>query len=286
MSFPSKFFLINKVLFFEDIDLCNSKRLFEESFFNDTNYVNSHKCETNFISDNSNNNTNSDDNNISNIIDIDENMPKKKEMEIITLTIDNKTNKKKMGRKKEGEIYDENEVHSKNDQDNMESKFKKLFFNKKFIQCLNNKLSSSKNPKLKDLRFQKLNSAFINSLKKDLNIEMLGLPAYQVMSQDIAKKIKKLPKDHNKKLVKLIYEVKEQALINILDKSIRFLLKSFCGNSGDDLLLEGYRLCDCIDELRKKNSPKYIEKFIEEANNFEENLKKKTGRKREPKINT
>ena len=285
MSFPSKYFLINKVLFFENIDLCNYKRLFEEPFFNGTNYDNSHKCETTLISDNSNN-TNNDDNNISNIIDIDENMPKKKEMEIITITTDNKTKKKKMGRKKEGEIYDENDVHGKNSQDNMESKFKKLFFNNKLIGCLNNKLSSSKNPKLKDLRFQKLNSAYINSLKKDLNLEMLGLPASEVMSKDIAKKIKMLPKDHNKKLVKLIYEVKEKAIINILDKSTRFLLKSFCGNSGDDSLLEGYRLCDCIDELRKKNSPEYIEKFIEEANNFEENLKKKIGRKRMPKIGT
>lgn len=73
-----------------------------------------------------------------------------------------------MGRRKKGEKYNnEEKVHSKKDPDNMKIKFKKLFF-KKLINCLNDKLSKSKNQKLKKLRFKKLNAEYTKDLKKRL----------------------------------------------------------------------------------------------------------------------
>ena len=250
-------------------------------------------------------NDNNNKNNISNGINVNNNPTKKEEKAISTTSINKNTDKslpstkdnknsnsnenvgkakknkkKKLGRRKKGEKYNnEEKVHSKKDPDNMKIKFKKLFF-KKLINCLNDKLSKSKNQKLKKLRFKKLNAEYTKDLKKDLNIEMLNLSASVVLSKDIADKYKIIKKDHNKKLIKLIYEENEQILITILDKTIRELIESFCSNTKDDLILENYRLCDCIDDISKKEKDDdYITKFTNEAKNFETNLEKIFGRK-------
>ena len=65
-----------------------------------------------------------------------------------------------------------------------------------------------------------------------------------------------------------------------MDKTIRELIESFCSNTKDDLILENYRLCDCIDDISKKEKDDdYITKFTNEAKNFETNLEKIFGRK-------
>jgi len=250
-------------------------------------------------------NNNNNNNNINNGININDNLLKKEDMVIFNASINKSTaktslstkeekennsnkndgkeekkKKKKLGRRKKGEKYNNKEkVHTKKDADNMKIKFKKLFF-KKLINCLNDRLAKSKNQKLKKLRFKKINSRYTKDLKKDLNVDMLNLPASEVLSEDIADKYKKFNKDHNKKLIKLIYEENEQSLITILDKAIRELIVSFCSNTENDLLLENYRLCDCIDDLSKKEKDDdYIAKFTNEAKNFENNLNKINGRK-------
>ena len=189
-------------------------------------------------------------------------------------------NNAKLGRKKKNEIYDLDldNVHTKKNPDNIKVKYKRTFFNS-LIAYLNFKLKKSKNKKLKYLSFKKLNSDFIKSLKKDEIMKMLYSPASDVLSIEIAQKYKKLQKNHNKEIIKLIYQENEVDLINILDMLIKKLMEAFCGNTNDDLLLQNYRLDVSIKELSKKESKEYIELFQNEAINFEENFKKIFGRK-------
>ena len=143
-----------------------------------------------------------------------------------------KKDKAKLGRKRKGEINDNQKVHSKESKDNIKIKFKRLFFNN-LNAFLNNKLKKSKNLKLNSLRFKKLNSGYIERLKKNVNLEMLDSPASAVLSRDIAKKYKNFDRDHNKKIINLIYEENEESLMSILNKSIGQLMKIFCSSKED-----------------------------------------------------
>lgn len=191
-------------------------------------------------------------------------------------------NKVKLGRKRKDESnseeMDEINIHTKEKPDNIKVKSKRLFFNY-LTKCLNTKLNESKNPNLKSLRFLKLNSGFIKSLKKDVIDKMFDLPVSKVLSQPIAEKYKRFEIDHNIKLVKLILEENEESLLNIISKTTRELYRAFIGNIDDDLLLKNYRLDDAIKGLSKKESKDYIEKLKYEAIHFEEHFNNINGRK-------
>ena len=192
----------------------------------------------------------------------------------------------KMGRKRKGEIYDKEKVHNNESKDNIKIKFKRLFF-KNLIKFMNIKLEKSKNLKLNSLRFKKINSGYIKSLKKSLNLEMLDSPASVVLSRDIAKRYKNFDRDHNKKLIDLIYEENEESLMSILNKSIRKLMTIFCNNKKEEGLFKEYkRLDECIKNLIKdlsengKDKEDYFNKLKYEGVNFEEGLKSIFGRNR------
>ena len=192
----------------------------------------------------------------------------------------------KLGRKKKGEIFDKEKVHSKESKDNISIKFKRLFL-KNLIKFLNNKLEKSRNLKLNLLRFKFLNSGYIKSLKKDLNLEMLDSPAFAVLSQDIAKKYKNFDKDYNKKIIKLIYEENEKSLMIILNQSIRKLMKIFCNNKKEEGLFKEYkRLDEYIENFIKnlseneKDKKDYFNQLKYAGINFEEGLKSIFGRNR------
>ena len=192
-------------------------------------------------------------------------------------------NKTKLGRKRKGEINNEDidnaNIHTKEKPDNIRVRFKRLFF-VNLIKYSNERLMESQNPKLNSLELKKLNSDFIKSLKKDMIIEMLKSPASKVLSQKIAKKYKNFDEFHNRKIINLIYKENEESLINIFNKPTRELMKAFCGNTDDDSLLKNYRLEDSIKTLSKKESKDYIEKLKNEAKNFEKTFKKIFGRNR------
>jgi hypothetical protein len=192
----------------------------------------------------------------------------------------------KLGRKKKGEIFDKEKVHSKESKDNISIKFKRLFL-KNLIKFLNNKLEKSRNLKLNLLRFKFLNSGYIKSLKKDLNLEMLDSPAFAVLSQDIAKKYKNFDKDYNKKIIKLIYEENEKSLMIILNQSIRKLMKIFCNDKKEEGLFKEYkRLDEYIENFIKnlseneKDKKDYFNQLKYAGINFEEGLKSIFGRNR------
>lgn len=200
-----------------------------------------------------------------------------------------KKDKAKLGRKRKGEINDNQKVHSKESIDNIKIKFKRLFFNN-LNAFLNNKLKKSKNLKLNSLRFKKLNSGYIERLKKNVNLEMLDSPASAVLSRDIAKKYKNFDRDHNKKIINLIYEENEESLMSILNKSIGQLMKIFCSSKEDkkeeDLFKEYKRLDEYIKIFIKnlpengKDKEDYFNKLKNEGENFEKGLKSIFGRNR------
>ena len=192
----------------------------------------------------------------------------------------------KMGRKRKGEIYDKEKVHNNESKDNIKIKFKRLFF-KYLIKFLNDKLEKSKNLKLNSLSFKKINSGYIKSLKKSLNLEMLDSPASVVLSRDIAKRYKNFDRDHNKKVIDLIYEENEESLMNILNESIRRLMEIFCNEKKEEGLFKEYkRLDECIKNFIKdlsengKDKEDYFNKLKCEGVNFEEGLKRIFGRNR------
>lgn len=189
---------------------------------------------------------------------------------------------KNLGRKRKGEIYNENEVHNKERPDNIRIKFKRLFF-KNLILFINFLLDKSTNFKLKGKKFQKIDSAYINNMKKDKNLKMLDLPAVQILSKDICKKYKRYEKDNNRKIIKIIYEENEISLIEVLNKKIRELMITFCSDNVEEGIFGNYkRLKNYVEELyinKNKEKESFIKKFIHEANNFEKELKKLDGRK-------
>ena len=193
---------------------------------------------------------------------------------------------KRLGRKKKNEAYNgdiiTDKVHTKKKPDNIRVKFKRLFF-KNLIECLNDKLIKSNNPKLNSLSFKKLNSGFMKSIKKDGMIKMFNSPVYKVLSQKIAKKYKtfhqKSQSYYNKYLINLIYKEHEESLINILNKKTSELILDFCGITKDNILPEKYRLDDSIKGLSIDESKDYIEKFKNEAQKFEDTFEKIYGRR-------
>ena len=192
----------------------------------------------------------------------------------------------KLGRKRKGEINDKEKVHSKESKDNISIKFKRLFL-KNLIKFLNIKLEKSKNLRINSLQFKFLNAGYTKSLKKALNLEMLDSPAFVVLSRDIAKKYKNFHRDHNKKIIELIYEENEESLISILNESIRKLMKIFCNNKKEEGLFKEYKKLDeYIENFIKnlseneKDKKDYFNKLKYEGVNFEEGLKRIFGRNR------
>ena len=192
----------------------------------------------------------------------------------------------KLGRKRKGEINDKEKVHSKESKDNISIKFKRLFL-KNLIKFLNTKLEKSKNLRINSLQFKFLNAGYTKSLKKDLNLEMLDSPAFVVLSRDIAKKYKNFHRDHNKKIIELIYEENEESLISILNESIRNLMKIFCIDKKEEGLFKEYkRLDEYIENFitnlseNEKDKKDYFNKLKYEGVNFEEGLKRIFGRNR------
>lgn len=203
-----------------------------------------------------------------------------------------KSKEEKKDKREKGEIRDIKKVHTKRRPDNVRTKYKRLFF-RNLILFLNNKLKKSKNRNLNSLRFQKLNSEYTKNLTKKLNLEMLSSPAFVVLSLDIAKKYKRLDRNHNKRIINLIYEENEESIMSILNKSIGQLMEIFSSTKKDkkeeDLFKEYKRLDEYIenyknnlseDEKDKEDSEDYFEILKNEGENFEKSLKSIYGRNR------
>ena len=211
------------------------------------------------------------------------------DIKVKEISNENNNNKKKyntinMGRKRKGEIKEENMksivIHDKSKPDNMRLKFKRAFFNY-LIEFINFLIKKSIKLKKKG-KIKKLQSKYINTIKKDQNLHMLDLTAKEFLSRDICEKCKCISKDHNKKFINYIYNSNEISLIEVLDKTIRELMSIFCSIAIEDNIFKYFkRLNDYINSVlieKKHESESYINKFIYQAQNYEKEYKKLDGR--------
>ena len=198
------------------------------------------------------------------------------------LTENENKNKKKLGRKRRAEIYDEGSiVHNKESYDNIRLKIKRILF-KNILLFINDLLKQSLNKVLSHLNLKKIESSFIVNGKKDKNLEILNMTVGEFFSKDICKKYKKYPRDHNAKIIRIIYEENDENLVEVLNKRIGDMMKIFCCENIENNIFKRFkRLNHYINEIKKnkKENDSYIEKFKSQANNFEENYLDIVGRK-------
>ena len=145
------------------------------------------------------------------------------------------SNKKKCGRKfKESDDIGE---HTKNCDDNMISKIKTCIINA-ILVLLNNSFIyiDFNNTSSIDRKFVKIVPNIYTISRKDKNIELLGLTIKDLLNNDISSKNSAIRKDHNKELIKKIYnEQKETDIINILNLTFGEFLNFFRGKVSDEL---------------------------------------------------
>lgn len=193
-------------------------------------------------------------------------------------------NTKSMGRKKGSENNGNIEnfsIHDKFKEDNMRIKFKRAFFNY-LINFIN--ILIGKSPKLKSIgKLQKLTLTIMNRNKKDYILKMLDLTAGEFLSQNNSQKQKNISKDHNKNVIKSIYQLNEINVIKILNKTVRELMIIFCNDKKEnDSYIHFKRLQDYIDNvliLKNHQNENYINKFKHQACNYEREYIKLDGRK-------
>ena len=192
-----------------------------------------------------------------------------------------KINSKKMGRKKKGQniIINNNEkikLHDKKEANNIRIRYKRAFINS--LRDHINKLIRI-SPKIQKKSYiQKIDSKYINTIKRKTNLDMLNLSAAEFFSREINKKCKNFEKDHNKELIKNIYEVQDENLTKVLNESMRNLMEIFCNDKFEDDIYKDFKLNNYIKDKLSNEDKEYIELFMAQAKNFEENIKQLKGR--------
>ena len=190
-------------------------------------------------------------------------------------------NKENIGLKIKDEIKgrDNNNktVHDKYAPDNIRLKFKRVFLHNliTFINLLIDKSSKLK----KKGKIYKIDNNIVKNTKKIYILKMLDMSAKEYLSLPIIKKVKKLDRDHNKKMIEYIYEVNEISIIEVLSKTIRELMYIFCSNIIEDNIFKHFkRLQNYINNTLSNEDQLYIEKFKYQALNYEDEYKKLDGR--------
>ena len=192
------------------------------------------------------------------------------------------SNKKKCGRKfKESDDIGE---HTKNCDDNMISKIKTCIINA-ILVLLNNSFIyiDFNNTSSIDRKFLKIVPNIYTISRKDKNIELLGLTIKDLLNNDISSKNSAIRKDHNKELIKKIYnEQKETDIINILNLTFGEFLNFFRGKVSDEL----NKKLSIIKNIKGKfmNMTNFLEKIKkqemqkggkeEDVNEYIQNLRK------------
>ena len=221
-----------------------------------------------------------------------------------TDTIIKKNNKKRSGKKvgrkpkkeSEKEENDEEVTHNKYSNDNMTRKIKSLciknvfkFINAEIYIRYNRKIGHGKNiKKLKLLNYEQIKNATIDYNKNFLN-KTIG----EIFSENISKRIKSYKSDHNKKLIEnLKNEEDEEKKIyfnNLFNLTFLDCLKYFRGEDDDDKYvyikgLKRFKDLENDDDFKKKYDRDYIEQLKDFMKDYENELRKKKGRKSRKKI--
>ena len=191
------------------------------------------------------------------------------------LTFDNKI-KYGFGRKKTGDISKRD--HNKFSSDNIIKKIKAKLFQNAIIFVNNILDNKNKNMKLKELDYQ-----YINSIKKDKELESLRKPLKEILSKKISPKFNNFPKDTNKKIIDYILESQKnnEVLMFILNLPFRdwidlFIMKKNLkefenlNNSSCQKIEEKMpKINDLLDKILEKNTGEYLSSFIFYLYNYE-----------------
>jgi hypothetical protein len=144
----------------------------------------------------------------------------KKKEKIIIFEI-KKEKKSLLGRKRKNQLsYNNNEndnVHTKDKKDDMFTKLKRnAYYNS--LDCLNYKLSKSKNKNLKSIKLKKIDNSAIIVSKKEENQDLFKTELKDLFSNNISKKYKHDNPDYNKKKINYILQQKDKEINNALKK--------------------------------------------------------------------
>ena len=110
----------------------------------------------------------------------------------------------------------------------------------------------------------------MNNIKKENNIKMLNMTVGEFLSQDICKKCKNYPRYHNGKIIRLIYEEKDEKLVKVLNKRVGDIMK-INEDIKNNIFKKFKRLKSYIDKMKEKkkeNDNYYIDKFCFKAKNL------------------
>lgn len=174
-------------------------------------------------------------------------------------------NNKKLGRKPKSSVI--KGYHTKFSHDNILRKIKVKFF-KKLFKYINNLILFKYKNKTKFLK--PLISNISQNNKKSFNKDLLIKKLKDVFSNyKINGKFKLYDDDHNKKVIKDIYDDNITELIDILEMTFLEVFIIFRDSNKGQKLVGLERLDKVIEELKNKESDEYINKFKNIAMNFE-----------------
>ena len=174
-------------------------------------------------------------------------------------------NIKKVGRKPKSSVI--KGYHTKFSPDNILRKIKVKFF-KKLVNYINHLiLFKYKN---KGNFLMPLTSNISQNNTKTFNRDLLNKKLKEVFSTyKINGKFKLLDDNHNKIVIKKIYDDNITELIDILDMTLLEVFIIFRDSNNDQKLIGLERLDKVIEELKIKESDEYMNKFKKVAMNFE-----------------
>ena len=161
---------------------------------------------------------------------------------------DNNTNK---GRIKKNSKYIG--IHNKFSQDNIIRKIKgrfqekcRIYINNEYKNFLRNNEHTTKVNNL----LQRINPKVSRKIQRDENLKWLNSKLYEVFSENVSEKCSLYEFDYNKKQIEKLYkENKATNVINILNKSVKYMFDAFIQN----LNIPGFNtLNDDINELEAK----------------------------------
>ena len=176
----------------------------------------------------------------------------------------NKKNNKKKTKKIKGPIFGIMKIHKnkrKYDFDNIMKKIKPFLLNSIFYYV---------NPLIKGVILLKIENKVVTNTDTEFNKKLLKTTLKEILSLDISNKTKN-PKDHNRKIIKKIYEEKNQTVMDFLNLTFEEFIRNFKRNPKLKRFYDNF-----IKRMKqKKQEDDYIRSFEYYFDNYVEILEKR-----------
>jgi hypothetical protein len=189
-----------------------------------------------------------------------------------------------LGRKRIGQDYSKENIHTKYGDDNIRNKVKRNYHNN-YLKNLNLQLSKSKNPNLNKIELKKIDNSTIIVSKKEENLELLDKKIKDTLSSKISSRYLYLKEDYNKKQIEFIMQQNDKDINYALNLTNREVLDIYCNNKKDNPFFKGFKtLDDDLEKLKNKgNDSSYIKLYKYTAKNFEQIVNDKEPRRKRKK---